>query len=439
VRCVYMHTNTVTTSSLNKDEYNSVYLLRNTLGNLSYAIDNLKNPILNLSEQSREHLSFSQKVAIENSFSLRTVKLRQQLATLKKQFTMPDNIILRNLDSIKLQLQNLRNEYNKSEMGFGYYVDLLHTRSLRDMGKIIKGYDHLAKLTLKIFLTRLGYSLPEVVVYIEQFGDGAAIMRADISLWDRIRNPCAVIKMPQSNLGIPRSSIFHESGHQIGSITGLNKETASLLHRTIISNKGSKTLARYWKFCATEIIADQIATHLTNWIGALTMFNIYSGAAGKMFSVIPGDTHLMGYLRIICNIESCNQAFGNGYWNKFKNAVNILYPLKNASNYSKRIIYESLPLIPLICKTLSKTKLVSLKGKSLEDIFPMQLTSPYSIKKLLTFDLSHFSIDMNTMVKYPIHTMVAFGTIQMLGKKSIIWITDEMSKWLAKLGEVEVK
>ena len=35
--------------------------------------------------------------------------------------------------------------------------------------------------------------------------------------------------------------------------------------------------------------------------------------------------------------------------------------------------------------------------------------------------------------------MVAFGTIQILGKKSIIWITDEMSKWLAKLGEVEVK
>ena len=119
--------------------------------------------------------------------------------------------------------------------------------------------------------------------------------------------------------------------------------------------------------------------------------------------------------------------------------MNILYPLKNASNYSKRIIYESLPLIPLICKTLSKTKLVSLKGKSLEDVFPMQLASPYSIKKLLTFDLSHFSVDMNTMVKYPIHTMVAFGTIQMLGKKSIIWITDEMSKWLAKLGEVEVK
>ena len=76
--------------------------------------------------------------------------------------------------------------------------------------KSSKGTDHLAKLTLKIFLTRLGYSLPEVVVYIEQFGDGAAIMRADISLWDRIRNPCAVIKMPQSNLGIPRSSIFHE-------------------------------------------------------------------------------------------------------------------------------------------------------------------------------------------------------------------------------------
>jgi hypothetical protein len=424
---------------MDKDKYNSIFLLRNTLANLSYAIDNLVNPILGLSEQSREHLSFSQKVAIENSFSLRTIKLRQQLASLKKQFTMPDNIVFNNLEQIKIQLQKLRNEYNKSEMGFGYYIDLLHTRSLRGMGKIIKGYDHLARLTLKIFLSKLGYDLPQVVVYIEQFGDGAAIMRADISLWDKFRNPCAIIKMPQSNLCIPRSSIFHEAAHQIGSITGLNREISFILYNTILKNGGSKTLALYWKFCATEIIADQIATQLTNWIGALTMFNIYSGTAGRMFSVIPGDTHLMGYLRIICNVESCNLAFGDGPWNKYRNAIDILYPVRWAPSYSKRIISESLPLIPLICKTLTRTNLVSLKGKSLEDVFSMRNVSPFSIKKLLTFDLSHFSADMNAMIKYPIHTMVGFGTIQMLGKKSIFWITDEMSKWLSKLGELEVK
>jgi len=406
---------------------------------LSYAIENLVSPILKISEISRDHLTFSQKVAIENSFSLRTTELRKQLALIKKQLTLPDSVIYNNLDLIRIQLQNLRNEYNKSEMAFGYYIDLLHTRALRGVGKIIKGYDHLARLTLKIFLSRLEYSLPQVVVYIEQFGDGAAIMRADMTLWDKIRNPCAIIKMPQSNLCIPRSSIFHEAAHQIGSITGLNKEAASVIYHTIVKCGGSTNLANYWKFCATEIVADQIATQLTNWMGSLTMFNIYSGALGRMFSIVPRDTHLMGYLRILCNIESCRIAFGNGPWNKFKTAVDILYPSNLASYYSKKVIHESLPLIPSICRALSNTKFLSLKGKSLEDIFSIRNVSPSSIKKLLNFDLSNFSVDLNTMIKYPLHTIVAFGTLQMLGKKSIYWITDEMAKWLSKLGELEIK
>jgi len=426
-------------ASLNKDKSNSLFLLKNTLANLSYAIDNLVNPIMRISELSREHLSFGQKVAIENSFSIRTIELRKQLALIKKQLTLPDNIIYKNLDLIRIQLQNLRNEYNKSEMAFGYYIDLLHTRALRGIGKVIKGYDHLARLTLKIFLSKLGYALPQVVVYIEQYGDGAAIMRADLSLWDKIRNPCAVIKMPQSNLCIPRSSIFHEAGHQIGSITGLNKEAAFLIYNTIIKCGGSKELARYWRFCATEIVADQIATQLTNWVGALTMFSIYSGTMGRMFSIVPRDTHLMGYLRILCNIESCKIAFGNGPWNKFKTAVDILYPPDLAPYYSKRIIYESLPLIPSICRSLSRTKLLSLKGNSLEDIFPIRNVSPFHIRKLLNFDLSNFSVNSNTMIKYPFHSLVAFGMLQILGKKSIYWITDEMSKWLSKIGEFEIK
>jgi hypothetical protein len=150
-------------------------------------------------------------------------------------------------------------------------------------------------------------------VYLEQIGDGAAIMRADISLWDRLRNPCAIIKMPQNSVRTPRSSVFHEAGHQIGSITGLNREAAKLLYNTIRNAGGldSEYVAAYWKQCATEIVADQIATQLTNWIRAITLYNIYPGSSGsslgtggRMFTVIPADTHLMRYLRIKSNIES---------------------------------------------------------------------------------------------------------------------------------------
>jgi hypothetical protein len=327
-------------------------------------------------------------------------------------------------------------------MVFGYYVDLLHTRGIMGMGKILRGYDKLSELTLKLFLSPLGHEIPTVVVYLEQVGDGAAIMRADISLWDRIRNPCAVIKIPQSSVLTPRSSIFHEAGHQVGSITGLNREGASLLYRTVKASGGSSTLAEYFRHCAVEIVADQVATQLTNWIGATTMYNIYSGSSGsslgynaRIFTIIPGDTHLMGYLRIRMNIESCRQALGNGPWDYLERAIDMVYPLRLASRYSATIIRESLPILPSICRALAQTKLSCFGGKSFEDVYPMRLASLYHVRHMLNDILSTLHMHKSVMLRNPILAMVSYGTLQIIGGKSHYWVTDEMRKLLIALGE----
>jgi hypothetical protein len=426
------------------DRTNALFLLRSALNSLSHAVENLVNPVSRISEEARAYLSFSQRVALENSFSLRTVNVKKLLARLKEDLAQPQDKIFANLDKIRHDTDFVRNEYLKSEMVFGYYIDLLHTRGIAGMGPILKGYDYLAALTLRIFLSPLGHEIPRVVVYLEQIGDGAAIMRADISLWDRIRNPCAVIKIPQSNIRTPRSSIFHEAGHQVGSITGLNREAAELLYNTVKSAGGSEWLAQYWRFCATEIVADQIATQLTNWIGAITMYNIYSGSSGsrlgqgaRMFAVIPHDTHLMGYLRIRSNIESCRLALGRGPWDQMEKALEIVYPKNLAPPGSARIIEQSLPILPTICRALARTKLKSFGGKSFEEMYPMRLCSMDSVKRVLNIDLTNFSVGMNGMLQNPILTVVAFGTLQMLGGKTIYWVTREMDKWLSQLGKLE--
>jgi hypothetical protein len=431
----------------NTDRANVIFLLRHSLNNLSIAVDNLVNPILKISEEARMYFTFSQRVAIENAFSLRTTTLKKNLALLKEELAQPEIKIFANRHRIRSKLESLRNEYLRSEMVFGYYVDLLHTRAIQGFGKILKGYDYLATETLKRFLGPLGHEIPKVIVYLEQIGDGAAILRADISLWDRLRNPCAIIKMPQSSVRTPRSSIFHEAGHQIGSITGLNREAAKLLYNTIRNAGGpdSEYVASYWKHCATEIVADQIATQLTNWIGAITLYNIYSGSSGsslgtggRMFTVIPADNHLMGYLRIKSNIESCRlafRAFGRGRpWDQMDQSLDILYPITLASRTSVRIIEGSLPLLPTICKALAHTKLISFGGRSFEDICPMNVNSLRSVRRLLNLDLSNFSVSRQTMLENPILTFVAFGMIQMLGGKSQYWVTAEMDKFLSALG-----
>jgi len=426
------------------DKANALLLLRNSVNSLTISVNNLVNPVSRISEDARKHLAFDQQVALENSFSLRTVNLKRKLAQLRTELAQPVDQIFANLHRIRFELERLRNEYLKSEMVYGFYLDLLHTRGVMGMGKILRGYDKLALHTLRLFLLPLGHDIPRVVVYLEQIGDGAAILRADIALWDRMRNPCAVIKIPQNSICTPRSSIFHEAGHQIGSITGLNHEGAQLLYNTVKGAGASSELAEYWRFCATEIVADQIATQLTNWIGALTLFNIYSGSSGsslgtaaRMFATIPFDKHLMGYLRIRCNIMSCRLVLGKGPWDQLEKAIEILYPVHLAPDNSRRVIMESLPILPNICRALSATRMRCFGGRTFEQLCPMRWGSLNSTKKLLNSDLSNFSVGMKQLLKNPILTLVAFGAVSTVGRKSLYWVTDEMSKWLTMLGEGE--
>jgi fructose-specific phosphotransferase system IIC component len=68
----------------------------------------------------------------------------------------------------------------------------------------------------------------------------------------------------------------------------------------------------------------------------------------------------------------------------------------------------------------------------------MQLGSISAVRRVLNVDLSNFSVGMNGLIQNPILTIVAFGTLQMLGRKSPYWINDEMRKWLEELGKREV-
>jgi hypothetical protein len=431
------------------DRSNVIFLLRNALNNLSMAVDNLVNPVSKISEEARSHLTFRQRVAIENSFSLRTVNLKRQLASMRLQLAQPSDRIFSDLNRIIARLEILRNSYLWSERTFGLYIDLLHTKGLAgNVGKILKGYERLAEFTLRLFLSPLGYEIPTVVVYLEQIGDGAAILRHDISLFDSHRNPCAIIKLPQSSLAIPRSSLLHEVGHQLATIVNhkgknLNREGADLIYNTVRAAGGSSALANYFRYCHSEIIADQFAVQLTNWLAAITLYNIYSGSSGsslggtaRMFQIYPRDPHLMGFLRIRCAVESTRQILRRGPWDQLEKAIDILYPINSAPEHSLRVIRESLPLLPAICKSLSRSKLACFGGnKSFEDMYPMSQSLVPFTKELLNNTLSTSFSQTDAMLKNPILTMMAYGTLQMLGGKSLYWITDEMRRWLIALGE----
>ncbi len=76
----------------------------------------------------------------------------------------------------------------------------------------------------------------------------------------------------------------------------------------------------------------------------------------------------MDYLRFHSNIISCILGLGRGPWDELEKVI-IIYPISLTPDDSRQIIIESLPVLHAIYRALSATKLVSLTGKSFEDLY----------------------------------------------------------------------
>src|SRR5215472_8640325 len=87
------------------DRANALFLLRNAVNSLTISVNNLVNPVSRISEDARKHLTFDQQVALENSFSLRTVYLKRQLARLRTDLAQPGHKIFANLHRIRSELE----------------------------------------------------------------------------------------------------------------------------------------------------------------------------------------------------------------------------------------------------------------------------------------------------------------------------------------------
>jgi hypothetical protein len=221
-------------------------------------------------------------------------------------------------------------------------------------------------------------------------------------------------------------------------MTGWNQEGAELLYHTILEAGGPADIASYWKACTTEVLADHFSIQQANLIAPVGLHSIYAGTISRVFAVKPGDPHPMGYLRIMHGLAACKLAFGKGPWDEYARAIDLLYPTKLASPMALRIVSQSMPIIPLISKTLSMTKMKCFGDRSLDDLYSMKTASPDSIKMLLNKNLSSFNVTTEQQIKNPIQALVGFGIMNLFGGRSMYWITEEMRKWLTALGDRSV-
>jgi len=99
-------------------------------------------------------------------------------------------------------------------------------------------------------------------VYLDK-GLGAAILRADVRLWDRTSvSPVAAIKLTRHNLWCP-TALLHETGHQFAHLTGWTGELADCLAQSLAPR--SAELASAWRGWASEVAADVHAFVQAGW------------------------------------------------------------------------------------------------------------------------------------------------------------------------------
>jgi len=357
--------------------------------------------------------------------------LKAHVEEVKKQFTTVKDLV--GLRRLYRKQQSARDHYLRTEQVFDYYVDLLHTRSEKGMGNILKGCDHLARSSLRLGLGRLDIQVPSIVCYLDR-GEGASILKSGIYLWDDQTNPAAIIKVVRTAVPFPRlTSILHECGHQAAHMTNWNKEVADVLYNTIKESGGSHSLADLWSSWASEIAADFWSLHQSNFASVIGLSEVVTGSSDRVFRVTPGDPHPMAYLRVMTGLTYCKLFFGVGPWDDFKRIWQNLYPIDASRGESLSIACESLPFLEPICKAVSTTKMASFLGNSLNQILPAGYSGPNRIKEFLNDDLSNFSMNSD-IINHPMLALVSFRMIQMFGGKSHEWITMEMQNWLTRLG-----
>ena len=413
------------------DLENALFILRTSLNNLQIAIESFESPVLTVSKNIYQNLTTGQILSLEKSFLTRANGLKIDLGKLNNQLSIANNI--EDLLILQHNIQDLSNRYFLSEKVFDYYVDLLHTRSEKGMGKILKGCDQIATASLKLALERLGYEVPHVICHLDA-GQGAAIIAAGIYLWDYQLNPAALIKVVRVAIPFPRlTSILHECGHQVAKMTGWNEELAAVLYSSIISAGYSKELAKHWSSCASELAADFYSLSQSNFASVVGLSEVLLGSANTMFTFIDNDPHPIGWSRIMLGIAACRTVLGGGPWNDYDRALDTLFPLEMAQPKSAKIIMESQPLLGFLCKTILNTKMDCFSGRSLIEILPWDRVSPTSIKNFLNKDQSDFSASPDVLMKNPILVLTCFRYIQMFGGRSQKWLTDKMRNWLISL------
>lgn len=280
---------------------------------------------------------------------------------------------------VRGRLLRLRSRYLQLETVMDFYGDALATRANPATAALLRGLDTLATDSMEVVLRPLGIDAPPALVYFDK-GLGASILRAGVRLWDQANpSPVAAIKLTRHNASHP-TALLHETGHQVGHMTGWNAELALALRRTLAPR--SSALAEMWEAWAGEVAADVYAFCLAGWAPLPALANVVDGTTASVYRVIPGDPHPFPWVRVMFNAAMCRSWFAAGPWDRIAASWRARHDASRAPREGAELAALSATALPDIVAACTRAPMRAFGGRSISALADPRRASPHALDEL---------------------------------------------------------
>jgi hypothetical protein len=282
-------------------------------------------------------------------------------------------------DVVRRGVLRLRHRYLQAETVLDFYGDAVNTRTNPTLRALLRGFDTLAGDSMATSLRPLGLSSPPALTYVDK-GLGASILRAGIRLWDAAHpSPAAAIKLTRHNLSFP-TALLHETGHQVGHLTGWNAEMAEAMYAVLAPR--SPQVAALWQSWAGEVAADVHAFAQAGWVPVSALANVVDGPTESVYRIRLGDPHPFAWIRVQFNVALCRRWFGSGPWDDVGEAWTRRHPVGAAGPTTAAVAEISYAALGDLVDVCTRQPMRSLGGMPLARVLDLQRVHPEALRDL---------------------------------------------------------
>ena len=174
--------------------------------------------------------------------------------------------------------------------------------------------------------------------------------------------------------------MLHETGHQVGHLTGWNAELAAALGQRLAVR--SRELAETWQGWASEVAADVHAFAQAGWAPVAALANVVDGPSAAVYRIRYGDPHPFPFVRVLFNVALCRSWYGAGPWDIIAAAWSQRHHPETVGGDAGALTRASLDAFDDIVEVCTRQPMAAFGGSPLAAVLDPRRVSPAALDSL---------------------------------------------------------